>query len=211
MNKAVVFCNGIIASYDYLKNRDYKDMLLICADGGLRHMKRLGLIPDVIIGDNDSWGEMYPETSRVIKCPPEKDYTDTQRCIDYAIECGCADIEIIGGLGGRRDHEFSHYCLLAYGLGRGVNIKITDEHNEIWMVNKSFVLKKSEKKYVSFFPFGGCVEGFSVSGLKYSAENIKLKCDLVQASSNEFDVNDVAEVKFKSGRLLIMLCDDARE
>ncbi len=210
MKKAAIFCNGIIEDYDYLRTKNFKGIFLICADGGLSHMEELGLVPDVIIGDNDSWREKYPECAKTIICPAEKDYTDTQRCVDYAVESGAKEIEIIGGLGGRRDHEFSHYCLLAYGLNRGVNIKITDRHNEIWIADKPFALNKSKKKYVSFFPFGGCVEGFSVSGLKYSADGMRLQCDLVQASSNEFGEAEVAMVNFSSGKLLIMLCDDAQ-
>ena len=208
MKKAVIFCNGIIEDYNYIQRRDFDDTLIICADGGLRHVKKLGLVPDVIVGDNDSWQAKYPDAPFVIKCPQEKDYTDTQCCIDYAIETGYKNIEIIGGFGGRRDHEFSHYCLLAYGLRMGADIKITDEHNEVTIKDKPFVLEKTDKKYVSFFPFGGCVEGFCVNGLKYCAEDIRLDCNLVQASSNEFDTSDRAEVKFKSGTMLVMLCDD---
>ncbi len=210
MKKAVIFCNGVIDDYKYLQKRDFSNVLVICADGGLRHLKKIGLMPEVIVGDNDSWLCEYPDASKIIKCPREKDYTDTQRCIDYAIESGCEEIEIIGGFGGRLDHEFSHYCLLAYGLNRGVEITITDEHNEIFIKDKPFAIEKIDKKYISFFPFGGCVEGFSVKGLKYSAEDMRLECNLVQASSNELESSDRAEIDFKSGMLLVMLCDDKK-
>lgn len=208
MNSAVIFCGGAIASYDYLKTMDFQGKLIICADGGLKHLEALGLSADVIIGDNDSWTGEYPESAEIIKLPAEKDFTDTNFCIDYAIDHGYKNIEIIGGLGGRADHEFSHYCLLSYGLSKGVRVRLIDEHNEIWMENKPFTLCKGNKKYVSFFPFGGAVEGFSVRGLKYSADNIRLECDKVQASSNEFSDCLRAEVDFKCGTLLVMLCED---
>ena len=211
MNDAVIFCGGPIENYDYLKDMDFQGRLLICADGGLKHLIELGLDPDVIIGDNDSWMGEYPDCAEVIKLPAEKDFTDTHFCIDYLVERGYTNIEIIGGIGGRCDHEFSHYCLLAYGLKRGVKIRLTDEHNEIWMENKPFTLCKGKKKYISFFPFDGAVEGFSVSGLKYLADNMRLECDKVQASSNEFLDYEKAEINFKSGNLLVMLCDDKED
>lgn len=209
MKKAVIFCNGKIDNYDFINIKKIKENVLICSDGGLRHINKLGLVPDVFVGDNDSWNGEYPHAKEIIKCPVEKDYTDTQKCIDYAISIGCNEIELYGGLGGRIDHEYSHFCLLSYGLKNGVKIKIIDEHNEIWMENKSFSLKKSDKRYVSFFPFGGSVFDFSVKGLKYTADNIILSCDEVQASSNEF-LNKDAEITFKKGKVIVMLCDDVR-
>ena len=208
MNSAVIFCGGPIASYDYLRAMDFQGKFIICADGGLKHLCELGISADVIVGDNDSWTGEYPKSAEVIKLPMEKDFTDTNFCVDYLIERGYKNIEIIGGMGGRADHEFSHYCLIDYALSKGARIRMTDEHNEIWMENKPFTLFRGNKKYVSFFPFGGTVEGLSVRGLKYSADNIRLECDKVQASSNEFSDCEAAEIDFKSGTLLVMLCDD---
>ena len=197
MKSAVIFCGGPIASYDYLKAMDFGSKLIICADGGLKHLDMLELIPNVIIGDNDSWTGEYPECAEVINLPTEKDFTDTNFCIDYLVERGYKNIEIVGGMGGR-----------AYGLSKGARIRLIDEHNEIWMENKPFTLLRGDKKYVSFFPFGGAVEGFSVRGLKYSADNVRLECAKVQASSNEFLDCETAEIDFKSGALLVMLCED---
>lgn len=206
--KAIIFCSGEIRDYEYLKNRDFDNCLIICADGGLRHAEALNIIPDVIIGDGDSYKGEFPQNRNVIRYPSDKDFTDTNLCIDYAIEKGYKEIEILGGLGGRRDQEFSHYCLMAYGLSKNIKIKMSDELNEISMENKPFIFKKGDKKYVSFFPYGGTVEGFSVKGLKYETENMCLEPHLVQASSNEFSNNDTAEITFKSGTLLIILSRD---
>ncbi len=205
--KAIIFCSGKIEDYEYLKNKDFDNCLIICADGGIRHARALNITPEVVIGDGDSWDEV-PDDAKIIKYPTHKDFTDTNLCIEYAIEKGCTEIELLGAIGGRCDQEFSHYCLMAYGLSKNVSIKMSDELNEIWMQNKPFSLRRGDKKYVSFFPYGSAVEGFSVKGLKYEAENICLKPYLVQASSNEFSNQDTAEVTFKSGTLLIILSSD---
>ncbi len=208
--KAVIFCGGEIENYEKLKQRCFDDILVLCADSGLKHTEALGIVPDIIIGDNDSWTAEYvkSEKTEVFVYPAKKDFTDTHLCVDCAIERGCREIEILGGFGGRHDHEYSHYCLMAYALKKGVKVKMSDAHNDVWMENKPFVLEKTNRKYVSFFPFGGDVEGFSVSGLKYSARDMTLLCGFVQATSNEFTDCGRAEVDFKSGMLLVMLCDD---
>lgn len=206
--KAIIICGGDVGDYEFYKQSDFDGAYIICADGGLKHCKKLNIRPDLIVGDNDSWTEQYPAEIESVVSPPEKDYTDTNICIDEAIERGFKEIMLIGALGGRRDHEFSHFCLLAYGLKRGVKIKILDRYNEIWMEDKPFELFRGSRKYVSFFPFGGDVEEFTVRGLKYEAEKMRLACDEVRASSNEFDKCDAALISFKSGRVIVMLCDD---
>lgn len=210
--RAVIFASGVIEDYSYIDKESVSDALVICADGGYEHALKLGIHPDVIVGDSDSIKSEYPDDgrTRIIRCPAEKDYTDTNKCIDVAIEDGCTDVEIYGGLGGRFDHEYSNICLMAYALEKGVRVKLVNMHNEIWMEKTGFCLHRGSKKYVSFFPYGGAVDGFSVRGLKYSAENMRLECHLAQASSNEFAECDIADIDFKSGTLIVMLCDDAK-
>ena len=76
------------------------------------------------------------------------------------------------------------------------------------MEDKPFKIKKNDKKYVSFFPYGGVEEKFSIKGLKYETDNMSLDFCQAQASSNEFADDDVAEVSFKNGILIVMRCND---
>ena len=210
--RTIIFSSAEISDYGYLEKFDFGNSLIICADAGYNHAKRLGLVPDIILGDNDSYADTLPESVEHILYPPEKDKTDTNIAVDYAIDRGADEIILIGGLGGRIDQEYSHFCLMKYALSRGVRLKMIDDVNEIWMESKPFSLKKSDcrKKYVSFFPYGGTVENFSVKGLKYEADGMTLSPGLVQASSNEFAECEIAELSFDSGTVLVMLCDDRK-
>ena len=210
MNKAVIFCGGEINDYSYLRSRSFDNTYILCADSGLKHAMELNINPDAVIGDFDSWTGERPTNIEVEVYRPEKNMSDTHICIDRAIEHGCTEVELIGAIGGRLDHEFSHYCLLAYGLNNGVRIKITDEYNEIWMEDKPFCIYASEKRYVSFFPYGGEVEGFTLKGFKYPLDNVLLSCDSELTLSNETE-SDKAEVSFTSGKVLVMLCSDGRK
>lgn len=207
-SKSIIFSSGEIRDYNYLKSINFSEYLVICADNGYSHALELGVVPDIIVGDNDSYKNNYPSSVKHFVFPPEKDKTDTNIAIDYAIEQGCKEIELYGGLGGRIDQEFSHFCLMKYALDRGVRLKMVDEINEIWMENKSFTVPYSDKKYVSFFPYGGEIKNVSITGFKYEANNITLSPGLVQASSNEYINGGKAEVKFDNGTILVMLCTD---
>ena len=209
MKRAVIFAGGDMDADGVWDAAERKDWLVICADGGFRHARRLGIQPDVIIGDCDSTDVPYPKEIPHIIHPAEKDETDTRLCLDWAIEQGCKEVLILGGLGGRLDHEFSNYSLLLYGLKQGVSVRLVNGRNEIWMADKSFTLDSGEKKYVSFFPYGGAVEGFGIRGLKYELEPITLACDTVLTACNEFLPGRRGEVFFQKGYVLVMMCQDS--
>lgn len=206
--KSIIFSGAYIENYDYLSEINFDDYLIICADSGYKHAKRLNIVPDVILGDNDSYVNKYPDDIKNLVYPPEKDFTDTNIAIDYAINHNAEEILIIGGLGGRIDHEFSHFCLMNYALDKDVKLKLINDTNEIWMEKNSFTLKKSKRKYVSFFPYAGDVLNFSIKGLKYETANMHMVPNRVQASSNEFSDSNTAFVTFDSGIVIVMLCDD---
>ena len=206
--RCYIFASAAIDSYEWLKNTDFSDSFIICADGGVKHAQALSLKPDVWIGDGDSLCGEDSFAAEMIKLPVQKDNTDTDLAVELALERGFRDIVIIGALGGRRDHEFSHYCLLKKILDSGGEGILLDEKNIITMKNKPFNLENIGKKYVSFFPFGGDVKNFSVKGLKYEAEGLRLSCAAAQASSNCFDGNKSATVSFDSGYVLVIFADD---
>ncbi|GHU61084.1 hypothetical protein FACS189445_2690 [Spirochaetia bacterium] len=88
--------------------------LIAAADSGLIAAEAAGIWSDWIVGDMDSLGAMgfqddlrrldrYPP-DRVIRCPRDKDDTDTELLLSLLWEKGCDEIWLIGGGGGRLDH-----------------------------------------------------------------------------------------------------------
>lgn len=210
MKKAYIFCAAPIADYSYLRKLDFSDSLIICADGGICHTKALGLTPHIWIGDRDSCEIEIPKETEIFLYPTDKDFTDTNLAIDCALKRDCSKIILIGALGGRLDHEYSHYCLLKYILEKGGQGILLNEHNEISMAfPSSFTLYKDEKKYVSFLPFGDIVKGLCIRGLKYEVKDFTLNNSRVQATCNEFSENDAAQISFTEGCMLIMRCEDS--
>ena len=89
--------------------------MLVAADSGLVAAEEAGLGPDWVVGDMDSLGDparlgKYP-AERVIRYPPEKDFTDTELAIALLREKGCDEIWLAGGGGGRTDHLFAIFSL----------------------------------------------------------------------------------------------------
>ena len=86
------------------------------------------LKPDIAVGDFDSLskeGEAYMETltnTEILRLKPEKDDSDTQSAVNYAIEHGAGKIMILGATGNRIDHLMANFgllmlgCIVSFGL-----------------------------------------------------------------------------------------------
>ena len=101
-----------------------RDSFIICADGGTEYALSEGIIPDLVIGDFDSYKGVLPEDIPRIVLPEEKDDTDTHYCVKYAMEQGYSDITVYGGLGGRFDHSVSNLQTLRYAAENGFETEI---------------------------------------------------------------------------------------
>ena len=55
--RAVIIGNGEITDYEYILGKLRSGDYIICAVGGFRQTKALGIIPDVLMGDMDSFGD----------------------------------------------------------------------------------------------------------------------------------------------------------
>ncbi|MGD8352663.1 MAG: thiamine diphosphokinase [Pseudomonadota bacterium] len=112
---ACICCNGEIGDTAGAKSLAGGADLLIAADGGAVHLADMGLIPHVIIGDMDSiTHDMFAdyENIRRIPFPRDKDLSDSELSVQWAIEHEAKRILMLGALGGRPDHAFGNVIIL---------------------------------------------------------------------------------------------------
>ena len=186
-------------------NFDYENFeLTISADKGIENADKAGVKPDVLVGDFDS--SSAKGAKEVIRYPAEKDVTDTEIAVDYAISKGAEEIMIFGGTGGRADHSMANIMLLARTAKKGIDIKMLDGTNLFFVTLKSLEVKKQGFKYMSLFPLFGDVENLTLSGVKYPLDSYLLKCDSSLCVSNEIEM-DKAVITFSAGALLIVLSE----
>ncbi len=182
--------------------------LLIAADGGLDHLKRLSLLPSVIVGDFDSVTET-PKAGEIIKLKKEKNETDTFVCAQEAIKRGYKIIYIYCGTGGRIDHTLANVQLLVYLAKRGVKAYLFDGEQVVTALfkNQELCFDETAKGIISVFSATDFCEGVSLIGLKYCLENGKLENDFALGVSNEF-VGAKSKITAKKGVLLIVFPSD---
>lgn len=191
--KAAIILNGEGAPFDL------KEDFVICADGGYMHLQ--GRLPDCIIGDMDSL-EVMPEGITFIKHNPEKNQTDGEISVEYAIEKGYTDISLYCALGGRLDHTLGNLALLKLAHNKGVRAKIVGEKVDIYYAEGSFSLKVEKNDIISVVPFGGEALVEKSEGLYYPLQNLLLKTFDTRGISNTAAQSEIFLAIAKGGVLV---------
>lgn len=76
---------------------------------------------------------------RWIEFPAEKDKTDSQLAIEYAVAQGCNSLTLVGFSGGRTDHFLS--ALLYLSTLKIAHIEMILENETMYLVRKKIVVK----------------------------------------------------------------------
>jgi thiamine pyrophosphokinase len=147
--------------------------LVAAADAGLVLALRLGLRPDLVVGDMDSLPDRgllagFPPES-VMLFPQEKDETDTEIGLRILADRGCTDITIAGGGGGRVDHLLAVAAL--FERERPPRRWVTDRE-DIRLVDSPCEIDGWEGSTVSLLPLGAEVSGMRSEGLAWPLDGL---------------------------------------
>jgi thiamine pyrophosphokinase len=204
--RAVIFANGEITDLNSLKELTRAGDLIIAADGGLHHLFALGVMPSALIGDLDSVTSSEVEKAReqgtqVIKYPVDKNETDLQLAIQYAIAAECSEIIIAAALGGRLDQTLGNIFLLMQPALRGINCRLDDGREEVFLIDSSADITGSPGDVVSLLPVGEPVYDVKTEEMKYPLVYEKLFPDQTRGISNVM-LSHHARITISRGRLI---------
>ena len=187
------------------------DRVVIAADSGLDHARRLGLHVDLVVGDLDSVSAAGLAAAErdgvpVERHPTAKDAIDTELALEAALARGAGRIVVVSGGGDRLDH------LLA-GLFTLVHPMLRDTVVEAWM-GDAYVhalqgparadLEGPAGAYLSLLPVHGPVDGVVTDGLRYPLRSEPLHPGSSRGVSNEF-LGGPACVALERGALLVVV------
>ena len=176
---------------------------VVAVDGGLSFCEKMGIAPDLALGDFDSLS-FVPDTLPVRRFPVEKDNTDMREAVLEALAQGCKRLHIWGGTGGRVDHTFANYqLLLQIAKAGGLGLLWGDTHLAAVVGQGKITFPKREKGDFSVFAFGGDAKGVSILGGKYQAEAATFSCDYPLGVSNSFIGKEV-DISVEEGFLLLI-------
>jgi thiamine pyrophosphokinase len=180
---------------------------VIAADCGLLSALALGIKPEVVIGDFDSLDQptiknLQAEQIKIIKAPAEKDETDTQLAIAYAIKQGATRISLVGGIAGNRfEHAVANISLTC---NPEVPVCLVDGPSRSWVTvgPQTIDINGTKDNLLSLLALSWEVTSITTSGLYYPLSNESLYFGVPRGMSNVF-TGKTASVAFKNGILMI--------
>ena len=184
----------------------------IAADGGYLNASKIGLTPNIIIGDFDSSKSPCTSNAEIISLPKEKDLTDTEAALELAIEREFDEVVIIGGLGRRFDHTLANLGILAKYYKRLSHLAFMDGYNYVYMLapglhKLSKNILGTEYKYLGVNSYSDCCENLFIKGCKYPLDSFTLPKATSLGASNEV-ISDNAEISFSKGEIIITHSND---
>jgi thiamine pyrophosphokinase len=214
MPRAVIIANGQLPNLGAARSLLQVDDNLIAADGGANHLKKMGVLPEVVIGDLDSVGKdtLFELTSAGVKIEQyseDKDETDFELALRYAIESRPSAILIIGALGGRLDQTLANLSILTDPSLPAIDIRLDDGVEEAFFCRATAAnggqaeVRGRGGDTVSLIPWQAPVEGVTTEGLQWPLYGETLYPDKSRGISNAM-VADMAFVRIDSGLLLIV-------
>lgn len=133
MSRFLILLGGELVRTPRL-DRQAEGARVIAADGGIRHTKALGVVPELWSGDFDSVPEGLAETWLNVPretFPAEKDKTDGELAVEAAVARGASSLVLAGAFGGpRADHAFLHLALAIKLAEQGFQTIVTDGRQE---------------------------------------------------------------------------------
>jgi thiamine pyrophosphokinase len=207
MPRCIIFANGTLPDPAAAKRLLRPDDFLLAADGGTRHILALGRTPSIIIGDLDSATfDLRPLTesgTQIIQHPRDKDETDLELALDYAVKNDYREIVIVAALGDRLDQTLANIALLADPRLSAFDVRLDDG-----VESASFCRARSEVEgrrgdVVSLIPWGGEVRGVRTEGLRWPLSDETLHPHKTRGISNEM-TGELTRVEIGSGLLLIV-------
>lgn len=210
--KCVIIANGDLDYTDDIVRVIRGAQLIICADGGARHLRALNILPHAMIGDFDSVllddKKFFQEKQvRTITYSSKKAYTDSELCVSWALENNATDITLLGVTGNRLDHTLANIFLLKKLAGQNIPARIINKHNEIHMITDFIKLDGQPGDFLSVIPVSETVTGITLDGLEYPLVKATMEMGSSLGVSNSFKETS-ASVSIEKGILAVIKSKD---
>ena len=131
--QALIVCGGSPPSKNLLENEIKRANLTIGADSGGYVYIGFKHLPDVVIGDLDSFKYTNHEGVNVL-LNKDQDTNDLEKALEYALQKGAQHCVILGALGKRFDHTIKNISVLQQFHSKFESIIIRDDYGDLFLV-----------------------------------------------------------------------------
>ncbi|KAF0820318.1 MULTISPECIES: thiamine diphosphokinase [unclassified Cytobacillus] len=191
-------------------------VIWVGVDRGVLTLIQRGIQPQKAFGDFDSVSTdelliIEENVKELNRFKPEKDETDMELALNWALGQKPEKVRLLGATGGRLDHLFANIQLLIKpALAEFlVPVEIIDKTNMVYIKTPGqYSIKKySEFKYISFVPITMEIKGLTLRNFKYPLTDRTVFAGSTLCISNEL-IDDCGTFSFTEGILMVVRSKD---
>lgn len=139
---------------------------IVCCDGALEKLLKIGMKPDVVIGDCDSISEERRQQFKdIIIEDKDQECNDLQKALKYCLRQQFGPIAILGASGLRDDHQLANLSILNMYAER-MDLIMVSNYGLFSFISEDTTFASIPGQEVSVFSFDGQAL-FSFIGLQY--------------------------------------------
>lgn len=205
MKRCIIIANGKSPSkkvVEYFYKKEFNT--IICADGGANSVKKLGIIPDFIIGDLDSISlstlNYFKDKSTIIQIKRQND-TDVEKCLKFAIKKKFNEVVLLGVTGDRLDHTICNLGIVIKFFSK-IKIYLTAENSFLTPINNDTIMKSKIGETISIYAFDKKNRITSI-GLKYRLNKTSLPFGVRESTSN-VSISKKVKLKVNGGIIFVI-------
>lgn len=143
---------------------------IVCCDGALEKLLKIGMKPDVVIGDCDSISEERRQQFKdIIIEDKDQECNDLQKALKYCLRQQFGPVAILGASGLRDDHQLANLSILNMYAER-MDLIMVSNYGLFSFISEDTTFASTPGQEVSVFSFDGQAL-FSFSGLQYPVHN----------------------------------------
>ncbi len=200
--KALIIANGEPPSWHLVTKMAAAADLVLAADGGVDKALGAGIKVDAVVGDFDSASlrarRLLPAGRFYLRDDPSQ--TDLEKTVDFAMEKGATEVDVVCGGGGRLDHLLANIAVLRVYRGR-VLVRLVDDMFEVSLIEGRVEFEAPVGTVISLMAIGTCT-GVTTHGLRWDLSDYTFEFSTVGVH-NEVASNP-ASVEVVDGDLLLL-------
>lgn len=205
METVLIFAGGEAAPSSLTDELPDAD-LTVAADSGYDLAVSFGHRVNILVGDMDSIvSEEIPDDVIVERHPTDKDMTDLELALARALAEDPGRIVVVGGAGGRLDHELATPALLTSDRWADVDeIDWVTSRGWSYVVRRRRLIHGDVGSTIGLIPMGGPALGVTTRGLHWDLAAAVLPYGTTRGVSNVF-VSPIVDIKVNEGCLLAVV------
>ena len=202
---ALIIANGASCSYELLTAIMEWCPFVVVLDGAYQRIQKLGIKPDVVLGDFDSITEKDNDIDVEFIHIADQDSTDLEKGIDNLISKNFNDINVLWATGNRVDHTLNNIASLA--KFNAYRIVLYDDFSRVFVLPNKYAKHYPKGSALSLIPMGK-VTNIVTENLKYNLIEENLEFGSRSGTSNFVLDTGVVKISYDEGQLILVESSD---